>query len=367
MNKTAEIAIVGDLALHYGPQKCDKDILDCLGSMSFVIACLEAPICSYGTGPKYKKRTVFRIDPSRAERLKKYNLKVVSCANNHIMDFGKRGIAETLTILNKIDISPIGLKTPSANHTFVDLKEPFKMRIAAGMGKGLSIGSFYISSIKDVANALKKAPEDVLRIAYLHGGTEYVSFPDPHQFRETLHLLRECRVDIICWSHSHAPAPFTVKGGVFIAWGLGNWDLTSPENRQRNVSKRALALTISRMETIGLNNLLTAFERRILPDGNKDVLHKSTYEWSQRIISNISCEEIAEIHKKWAEIDACVWLPQTCAAIKWRIQKYGYRTVVKDLIKIILSGRWWKALYKINFDRMNEACAEWDGFKKSLR
>ncbi len=68
---------------------------------------LEAPLTRRGkeyTDKKYR----FRVNPKAAGALKKSGITAVTLANNHIMDFGEEGLADTIRLLDEQGIEHVG-------------------------------------------------------------------------------------------------------------------------------------------------------------------------------------------------------------------------------------------------------------------
>lgn len=78
-----------------------------LQAADITLANLEAPLTSRGeefTNKKFR----FRVRPEAAAGLKKAGITTVSLANNHIMDYGAVGLADTIAALEKAGIGHIG-------------------------------------------------------------------------------------------------------------------------------------------------------------------------------------------------------------------------------------------------------------------
>lgn len=83
------------------------DLLPVIQQSSFAITNLEAPITSSNekilkVGPNIK------TNKNAAVLLKQANFKLVTTANNHILDYGEKGIKDTLSVLESLGISYVG-------------------------------------------------------------------------------------------------------------------------------------------------------------------------------------------------------------------------------------------------------------------
>ena len=125
------IAAVGDIMLggtaapemrKYGydyPFELTKDILK---QAQIVFGNLEGPLTDGGT-PGTAKQYVFRSPPDRvAPALARAGFTVVSLANNHTLDYGPEGLADTRAALDKAGIGYAG-----AGRNLAEARQPLYM------------------------------------------------------------------------------------------------------------------------------------------------------------------------------------------------------------------------------------------------
>jgi poly-gamma-glutamate synthesis protein (capsule biosynthesis protein) len=67
---------------------------------------LEAPLTTRGL--RAEKQNTLRADPRQVEDLRDSGIDIVSLANNHMLDYGIDGLADTLAILKREGISQVG-------------------------------------------------------------------------------------------------------------------------------------------------------------------------------------------------------------------------------------------------------------------
>lgn len=114
----ATIAFVGDVMLGRGvnaeiwqrpPEYAWGDTLPVLREADTVIANLECAITSHqGAWSGSPKTFFFRGEPRVVEVLQVGNIGCVSLANNHTLDFGERGLRDTVKYLSKAGIAYVG-------------------------------------------------------------------------------------------------------------------------------------------------------------------------------------------------------------------------------------------------------------------
>ena len=80
--------------------------------------------------PKVKKLVAFRAAPRSTQALKSGGFDIVSLANNHALDCGARGLAETMRILDDTKISFCGVKNSREKSPHIAVLRRGKLRIA---------------------------------------------------------------------------------------------------------------------------------------------------------------------------------------------------------------------------------------------
>ncbi len=117
-NTTITLALLGDVMLGRlvdeeaqarSPQSFWADTLPLLRGADAVIANLECALTRHRSPWSLSPKTFhFRADPTRVELLRTANVRCVSLANNHVLDFGENGLLETLTTLECAGIAYAG-------------------------------------------------------------------------------------------------------------------------------------------------------------------------------------------------------------------------------------------------------------------
>lgn len=124
MPKSPTLALLGDLMLggkvsrtlhDQPPEWIWGDVLPVLRQADAVLANLESPIttCNERWSGGWKMFH-FRADPAATGLLQRANVRCVSLANNHILDFGPAGLADTVRHLGSAGIGHAGAGADSA-------------------------------------------------------------------------------------------------------------------------------------------------------------------------------------------------------------------------------------------------------------
>jgi poly-gamma-glutamate synthesis protein (capsule biosynthesis protein) len=189
---------------------------------------LEGPISAGGLnqGSIYS----FRAKPEVVEGLMLAGFDVLSLANNHIWDWGSEALSDTIDILKKNGIEPVGAGKNYLEANSPAIKETSGTKIAffaytnlypesleAGFDS-LGISSFNLEEIKGKISQMKKSGEADIVVVSLHWGEEYKREANRYQ-RDTAESLAESGADLIIGHHPHVIQE--IENG--IAYSLGNF------------------------------------------------------------------------------------------------------------------------------------------------
>lgn len=169
----------------------------------------------------------FHIDA--ADCLSASNVKIVSLANNHVMDYGADGLHSTISYLNKA-----GIKTVGAGQNIHQARSPVVIE-----GPGIKIGFLANALTRDNATARKsgvaglnpRSLEKEIRllksdcdlvVVSLHAGVEFKSRPENYM-RSISRSLVEHGCDIVLGTHPHSVQGIEEYKNGLIAYSLGNF------------------------------------------------------------------------------------------------------------------------------------------------
>ncbi len=219
-----------------GPEAVfDPGVLRSLRGSDLALANLEGALTLRGSAAR--KTYTFRSDPSAASSLADAGFDALLLANNHSLDWGPAGLADTLEALAGAGIAGVG-----AGRDLWEASRPFRIEI-----KGQSVAVFGAARFPrersgwDGARTAAAAGrpgilwldeagldrlrasfrDDVLDIVLFHGGTEWSKEPDP-RVRGIVFGLAEAGADIVLGSHPHVVQGLEWHRGRPILWSLGN-------------------------------------------------------------------------------------------------------------------------------------------------
>ncbi|MCC7135694.1 MAG: CapA family protein [Nitrosomonas sp.] len=215
---------------------------------NLVIVNLETPLTSQKHSPlEGSKKYIHWSDPIESPKvLQQHNIKAVSLANNHALDFGAEALPETLNSLKENEIEWFG-----AGATAADARRPYKKKIVFGdkIVPLVIIGAFEyrpiyknqynfyakkslagvnrlgVKRISDQITQLKnKAPESFV-IVYPHWGTNY-KWQTSEQTR-IARALTDAGADLIIGHGAHMLGGIERMGVTWTLYSLGNFVFNS--------------------------------------------------------------------------------------------------------------------------------------------
>lgn len=215
----------------------DDSVEELFATTDYRVVNLEAPLTS--NEPKNK---ILKTGPhlrSSAETMipymKQLKVDMVTLANNHILDYGAKGLIDTFDILKENQINHVGadINLHDATKPFSIEKDGMKIAILNLAENEWSIAAedkpgANPLDIIDNLNQIKKAKathDKVLCI--IHGGHEYYHLPSPRMVKQ-YRFYAENGSDAIVGHHTHCISGYEVYKDVPILYGLGNFLFTLP-------------------------------------------------------------------------------------------------------------------------------------------
>lgn len=200
------------------------------GDIAF--ANLECPLTDSGSAVLKRPELVFKGNKLNGAALKGAGFDILNLANNHTMDQGRKGLEDTIKVLESSGIRALG-----AGRTRSEARKPVfmqkgKIRIGfLGYSDFPPEGYMYDEGKADVArpdmkllgDEVKAAAEqcDFLVVSF-HWGKEFDSYPSDRQ-REMAHAAIEKGAGLIIGHHPHVLQSVEEYKGKLIFYSLGNF------------------------------------------------------------------------------------------------------------------------------------------------
>jgi poly-gamma-glutamate synthesis protein (capsule biosynthesis protein) len=219
--------LLGDPASAFGP------IAAVLRTADFTAVNLETSVTSRGT--PQPKTYHFRTVPTAFTALRDAGVDLVTLANNHVLDYGPTGLADTLAAARTARFPYVGIGTNAAAAWTPYVTTVKGMRIAViGVSQVAELASSWVATagrpgeanaidlgrtLAAVRAARRLAPTVIV---FMHWGTEGQACPDPGQL-SLARQLAAAGATIIVGAHAHMLQGSGWLGHTFVAYGLGNF------------------------------------------------------------------------------------------------------------------------------------------------
>jgi poly-gamma-glutamate synthesis protein (capsule biosynthesis protein) len=240
-SQQTEISFVGDILLDrgiqakinvFGPNYPFQKVKGLLESSNVAMGNLENPAAVCGRAVSYKQYT-FRAKPQNLKGLRWAGMNLVSIANNHILDYGREAMLETMQNLEKTQVACIGAGNSIQEAFMPYFLENNDEQIAffaasrvipntswyATEGRPGTAGAY---NAEQLIQAINKVSKDSFVVVYLHWGDELKTIPNNTQ-RQLAKKLIDHGADLIIGTHPHVLEGFEYYKGKLIAYSLGNF------------------------------------------------------------------------------------------------------------------------------------------------
>jgi poly-gamma-glutamate synthesis protein (capsule biosynthesis protein) len=240
---------------------------------------LESAITTRGA-PDEPDDYSFRTSPRALDVLDRAGVDVIGLANNHSVDYGAVGLADTLRAVRGSPAPVVGIGR--------DARAAYRPHRVSVRGTDLA---FFAANTKrertsrrwaagpdspGIATAVDGRPRQLLRavrsasrrddvvVVYLHWGTESESCPGPKQ-RVLARALAEAGADVVVGSHAHELQGSGWVGDTYVNYGLGNFLWYHNQRSESGVLQVRIvdgavagdAFVPARIETYGRPRVLT--------------------------------------------------------------------------------------------------------------
>lgn len=240
MKKETSLIFTGDIGFDkYMDKKWEDEelvsgeILDYLHSADHLIINVEGPLSKQDKVVKKNgvASLLHSMDPAATGFFDRIGADVWNICNNHIMDAGYDGMADTLK-----EAARCGVQTLGAGMNLNEALRPVIFEEAGGIGM---IGVGYQRACRKAAedtpgcfswsdmDLIKAAIEDIKKscrwcIVVAHGGEEFTALPSPYVRDRYIEYL-EMGADIVVSHHPHVPMNYETFPGKAIFYSLGNF------------------------------------------------------------------------------------------------------------------------------------------------
>jgi poly-gamma-glutamate capsule biosynthesis protein CapA/YwtB (metallophosphatase superfamily) len=216
------------------PETALAQVAPLLSGADLTVVNLETAVTDRGTAED--KSFTFRAPPSVFDALRVAGVDVVSMANNHGVDFGPVGLADSLDAARQSGFPVVGLGTDDtaafAPYMLTlrgeriavlgadQVADSTLQRYSAGPGRGGVASAFDTDRLLQAVASARQQADTV--VVYLHWGQEEQSCPTTLQ-RDLAQRLSQAGADVVVGTHAHQLQGAGWLGPTYVAYGLGHF------------------------------------------------------------------------------------------------------------------------------------------------
>ena len=203
-----------------------------------------------------------------ADMLQAMNFTIGACANNHIGDYGDKGVIDTLEKLHSIGMMTVGAgkNEEEADKILYIEKNGIKISVinccehefgvAEKNKPGTSAFDYYKTShqIK-----LAEGNSDKV-IVFIHGGNEHNPVPR-YGMIKMCHFFAECGADAVIVAHPHCPQGYEIYNNVPIVYSMGNFFMSRATNGGMWEKGYSVSLEIEKDKPVKLAEIIPYIQK----------------------------------------------------------------------------------------------------------
>jgi len=251
----------------------DESLAKLIKTADISVANLEYPITKKGK-PHKDKKFVFKGSVKSFRAIKDAGFDMLCLANNHIMDYGEKGLSSTLQVCRKYGMICTGAGENLSQACNTGIIERRGIRVAL-LSYSMTFPKEYwatdetpgtaygdkLTVVEDIALARQIA--DIVMVGF-HWGAELMTEPKPYQV-EMAHLAVESGADIVMGHHPHVPQGIEIYKGRPVFYSLGNYAFgsyskNSPVSFIARITADKNGVTGIRIYPVIVDNFRTGFK-----------------------------------------------------------------------------------------------------------
>ena len=215
-----------------------EEVKDITSKADYSILNFECPVVTGDERPIEKNGPNLKCTPSGVHAIKYSGFDCATLANNHFLDYGEKGVRETISSLDSLGIDHVGggLNLDEASKVLYKDIAGLKLAIVNCCENEFSIATATTAgsnplNIVHQYETIQKARFNADRVLVIvHGGHEHFQLPSLRMV-ETYRFFIDAGADAVVNHHQHCFSGYEVYHGKPIFYGLGNFCFDLPSKR----------------------------------------------------------------------------------------------------------------------------------------
>ena len=220
-----------DRALRHGEDLFDPAIVQLVRQSAFSIVNFEGTLNQQNYFGIPKEGPRLALHSGAPAVLSSAGFRAVTLANNHAMDYGAEGLADTIRVCTESGLQHVGAgRNLEAAMESLRLCLPGDVRVQIlsfcerefGVSTGETAGTAWLTSPR-TENAIQRAKQDSdVVIVCSHGGNEFMPVPSPQRRRQLQNLI-DAGANLVIGHHPHVPQGWEQYRDSYIFYSLGDF------------------------------------------------------------------------------------------------------------------------------------------------
>lgn len=212
-----------------------ENLREIISSADFSFVNFESPIVEDSFSPISKCGPNLRCSSKAVDAVKYAGFTGVTMANNHILDYGAKGLRKSVECCREqgLDVVGVGENLTDAGKPLYLEKNGKKLAVINCCEHEFSIatdteaGANPLNPVQQFYSILEAKKQADYVLVIVHGGHEHYQLPSP-RMQETYRFFIDVGADVVVNHHQHCYSGYEVFKGKPIFYGLGNFCFDSP-------------------------------------------------------------------------------------------------------------------------------------------
>lgn len=229
---------VADLVDRKEGETVFRSVKPLVEAVDFGVVNLECPVVEHAARPIPKCGPNLKTSREAVEWVARAGFRAVTLANNHILDYGESGLADTLAVLKHCGVDHLGAGRNLAEAQRVLYKDIKGKRVAwinccerefsiAGEQSG---GANPLDPVRQYYTIREARAKADYVVVIVHGGHERYQLPSP-RMQDWYRYFVDQGADAVINHHQHCFSGYEIYRDKPIFYGLGNFCFDSPTER----------------------------------------------------------------------------------------------------------------------------------------
>jgi poly-gamma-glutamate synthesis protein (capsule biosynthesis protein) len=291
-----KILFVGDIVLGDEKIHLSDELQKLFHSCDICVCNFEAPIANLAIDkPIHKSGPNIYQSKLAIESIKEIGINLVSLANNHILDYGKDALTETINVIKEQNIDTFG-----AGFSFEEAYKPYitelngekiafiacaQAEFGVFKSENDAVGYAWVNHhrINTIISNTKKEVDFLYII--IHAGLENVAYPLP-EWRIRYKELLDAGADCIVGGHPHIIQGYEVYNNKYIFYSVGNFFFRQGEKNLNDKEWNRSIMVISDTDDISSMKIIPCCVKGNFVDIDKSDDIKQVIAYRSSILLN---------------------------------------------------------------------------------